>query len=263
MGLVAYALRTALQQMLKGKTAAGDHVLDSEIEPVDTVTKGLQQPLIAIYCADTEMEPVGMGLMGRGSTATITIQIYAPSEIVITGAEDQEVRFENGAIALALDIMQYQILDEIVSSVEPWAEFFRKVALSASKVTTNAVLLQIEGGVTIPCREISVEVKTLAQPAPGRPLTGVWATFDTLLREGGDEMVALADVLKTVIETPADLADWRKMQALLGATVSGMYTIGLAPVFQTTSEPAPLADEIEVDGELDTSQPHLLPGETP
>ncbi|MCZ8101543.1 MAG: hypothetical protein O9972_27035, partial [Burkholderiales bacterium] len=116
---------------------------------------------------------------------------------------------------------------------------------------SRPVLIEVEGGVRIPCREVSLTCRTISDPKIGIALDGFWLKLDQTMRTDAD-LIPVADLIKASIEGPSGLTDWQTIMAGLGWSREAMVATGLAPadatalVSGTAADPAELA-EIEID----------------
>lgn len=230
MSLVSLMSRIALQRALIGRTAAGVTVLNSPLDAVESLlAEHGSGPLIAIYSGVYKFDPAGRdlsGAMGTDQRGELHVHIYLPPGGVEVEGLPLEGR-EAGA-GVALDLIWRQIQSALADPLNPWAEIYRAIVRSYQSFGSAPVLIEVDNGMSIACREVTLGCKFIAEPAIAMPLNGVWQRIDTALR-GVPELVPLADAVKTMIERPSELPSWRITQAQMGWSEPEVRHAGLAP----------------------------------
>lgn len=248
MGLLSFALRQAVAKTLRGATLAGQRVYDSPIEPLDEVVKpnGEGRPLIAIYIHETKKTSIDGRRLGQSQgEAELTIQVYSPHRVVLD-VNGAPVEIKGTGIAGILDFVERQIEAALVVSDGAWAKIFRRLVTSFSSATSTRLMVRVaekDDGVFIPLAEISYTLKTAWEPVYGEPMDQMWTEIVNAFK-ADPQFNAMGHYMQALIELPADMNDWRRAQAVLGATFGDMVNIGLTPPGAIAAEDAPLLAEI-------------------
>ncbi|MFC5509272.1 hypothetical protein [Bosea massiliensis] len=266
MTIVALASRVIFTRLVRGQTFAGDLVENAPLEPIETVTRH-HKPTIAVYTGVMKNKPTGRNALGAGREAPTTelvFQIYVPPADAVDGLEN--LNLQRSGAGIALDLMQRQVLSALQSQHNDWSELWTELVVGYDDFDSKPVLIEIEGGARIPCREVTLTCRVISDPAPGAPLNGFWARFDAKLRAGGDELTVLADLIKYAIEKPGELSTWRQAMALLGLSRRAVVAGGLGPVEPPVAgdpEPAELAEVTTYPSTIETvvSPGTLHPGD--
>ena len=113
-----------------------------------------------------------------------------------------------------------------------------------------SVLVQVEQGINIPCREIVYDYETVPEPYFGRLLSESppgWQKFDAALRASGADDTMLADLVKEHIEMPEGLHDYQRFQADFSLTNSEHMATGEAPLATKESDgTVPILESVDV-----------------
>lgn len=233
MSALSFAIRTAVAKTLRGRTLAGDRVVDSPIEPLAYLTgEGAEpKPLIAIFISDIKKPVInGRDIAGAQAEAQVTIQIYCPQEVALN-VQGTPITVSGTGIAAVLDLVERQVEAALSSDDTEWGKIFRRLITQYSNVHSGRVLVRVGEaveGVSIPMAEITYTCRTIIEPGYGKPLDGLWAQIDAAFRLD-PEYAPLADILKGLIENPMGLPAWRVLQALQGATHAEAVNVGIAP----------------------------------
>jgi hypothetical protein len=256
------AARIALVHALRTQTSAGDRVFDSPLEPVDILLApdAPALPLIAVYCGDTENEPEGLDITGATVNVEFTLQIYVPLRVAIK-ENDVQLELKAAGLAMAIDIVQRQMESALLVSDTAWSKLFRKICFGLQKVTTRPYLVQMEEGVRCALREVTFDALICPPPAWGSPLTGAYADLDAALR-ATPENAPIADLIEQLVEQPAGIPEWRKIQASLGATFETIKALGLTPPDAIEAETPPPLNNVTVETNLEVSSPFNFETET-
>ncbi len=234
MGVVSFALRTAICKTLRGSTIAGPHVYDSPVEPLDMVTgpNATGAPVIAVFVSEMKKNSVqGRDVAGASAEAEVTIQIYAPAEfnmsMLAADGSPIEVRVGGEGIAVALDFAERQIERVFAMSDTEWGKLFRRLITSYANVHSMRILVRVgdaQNGVNIPMAELTYTCKTIFEPAYSSEMDALWQQiYDALAADEAYE--GIAEMLKALIEAPEGVADWRLLQGLLGATYGEIVNV--------------------------------------
>lgn len=254
MSLVALAARLILVEALKGKTWAGDGVLNAPLEPVaDLLDADGSKPMITVYTGMQKSKPVGRDLVSGevGHTLEIVTQVYIPPGDA-EGEDVSGINVQRGGAALAIDIVWRQIVAAIQVDLGDWATLWRKLIVSYEDFDSRPVLLEVENGMRVPCREVSLVCRTLPEPAFGVALNPFWSALDVKLREGSTEEEPtehsrVADMISALITKPDDMPEWHKTMALMGWSRGAVEAMGLVPMAVEDGEDPVMLTDFTID----------------
>lgn len=247
MSLVSLATRVIFGEMLKGRTWAEDRIIDSPLDPIAEVlrsTDGSGKPVIAVYTSKATGKPVGMDTQGGAQSIDLMVYAYLPPKSVSL-PEGIEFTIDNTGAGLALDTMGRQIDAATHYGNEDWVRLWRGFVLNVEEREARFVLVELERGLPVPCVEVKYSLRTIAEADFGREIYAEWAKLDAALRatERADD-TQLADLIKGLIESPADLEDFEQFQMNFGLSDAAHQATGLAPLAVTEDGEAPLLEEL-------------------
>ncbi|MDQ0510883.1 hypothetical protein [Ancylobacter amanitiformis] len=245
MSLVAIATRIAMVNALEGKTSAG-FVLDAPKEPIDSLG---EKPVIAVYTGAIKFTPGGRGLygeFGRPTTMEMVLQLYLPAGNVVV--EGLGLNVSDAGAGFGMDLLWRQVTDALSDPTSAWAEIYRLLVQSYSSFSSQPVLVENERGQRYPCREIHLGCDVIQEPTMGMPLNANWQKIDAALRTQ-PETIPVADVIKAVIERPADLPTWRAIQAREGMSDAEIRAVAIGPADDDLQTDPPSITAVEVDAE--------------
>lgn len=251
MSLVPLALRIITTRMLAGQTWAGSNIYDSPVDPVQGPLEEAYepgQPWIAVYVSDADATVEGRETQGR--EIAIDLAIYAFMPLAAFDAGDGvklSTRDEGGAAAL--DILGRQVQSAMRFGPSPWVDLWTKFVLSIGQIKSRPVLMQLETGTAVQCREILISLSAIPDPKFGVPVYGYWQELFTAMSTDA-AAAPLVPILSGLITDPAGLPDWRQAMALLDASYPAMRTSGLAP-----QDPTQLTDDAAVLGDIELLGP--------
>lgn len=124
-----------------------------------------------------------------------------------------------------------------------WLAVFRRFVTRGEGKVVGYVLVEVENSVRIPCLEIAYDLITVADADYGKPIYGAWADLDVLLRKT-EEGRHLADLIKSMIETPSGLLPYQQFQVNFGMTDAAIRAVGLGPI--TDDGSTPLLTDVEL-----------------
>jgi hypothetical protein len=263
--MVGQALLMIVARTLTNQTAAAA-VVEQPVEPIVEVMKrsgGSGQPVIAVYVESSENAPVGLETQSGEAETVLKVIAYTPPSWRV--GEDGIV-FENEGTALGLNILGRQIDRALHYGNATWVSLFRGFAKHVETRKTRYLLIELEDGIRIPAIEIAYSFKrTVQEPEIGVPLFGQWLLLDTALRAEGE--TAVADMLKSLIESPAGLVPWQQYQMARNLSDAAFMSTGSSPVMldgeyvvdEETGEP-PLLEEVDAEpDQIDIIAPGLPP----
>jgi hypothetical protein len=186
MSLVRIAVRIAAVEALKGKTLAGENILDSEIGALEADADGAlrtveDRPFVTVYTdaaitkdADTSLRSMVLNgatqiLFEAGITAAMTETDPDTDESKLIGigipATDRAFEFH-------LDMVARQIGDALTDPENEWAQIFsafiqRYVLIERARTSGD------DNGVRLAAQQIKLTVDLIADPVKGEALRAV------------------------------------------------------------------------------------------
>ncbi len=262
MSLISLATRVVLARLLQGSTWARDLILDQPLDPISEVlraTEGKSSTVIAIYTSEAKGKPVGMETQGGVQTVRMAVYAYiAPSRVDLP--DEVEFSIDNVGSGLALGTLGRQIDAAMHMGKPAWQNVWRRFVLKVDDKVSRFVLVEVQGGVKVPCLEVLYDLDCVADADFGRPLYGAWLDLDGLLRADGhgSEGEMLADHIKTLIENPAGLPDYDVFQQNFALTDAAYQATGLAPL-ETVNGAVPDLEHVDVPMEGEITPPTQVP----
>ena len=262
MSLVGFAIRLAVQRLLVDRTWAGDRVQNSPIDPVTDLLEGevKDKPLIAVFTNDYEGDNEGRDIGGRTASMDLILFAYLPPTIVRIDEEAGEIEFEarDAGGASALDLIGHQIRTALVFGPAVWRRVYEAMVVQITKVRARPILVELDKGIRLPAREIILSLKVVPEPDIAKPLGPHWTILHQAMLTD-DNASPIADLLKNMIEQPADLPTWRQAQANLATSVETVRALGIAPVDATEEDEAALRVQQDLVGPIETVPPDSIP----
>lgn len=241
MSLIAQALCVVAQNIVKGRTWAGDDVLLQPVYPIEEVLKEGRDPapVIAVYAEHAKYDVEGRASQGRKTRVEMKFIVYnAPGVNRITVRPDSNstdevedaliVDVDTEKAGLTLNVVARQIDAALHSDVALWADCWRKMVVTIEDREVRYILIEIENGVKIPAAEIGYTLSTIPDPDFGAAPTAAWTLFDTALKSTAEGTV-LAEIFSLLITKPAGLPGWKQFRDNFGLTSAGMASTGLGP----------------------------------
>jgi hypothetical protein len=252
MSLTRIALRHCLVQALKGKTIAGDNVLDSRIGAIEaaadgTLSIGEKKAFVAIYTDAGKTEPPDQAIkaLGAGGTVQILFEtgVTAGMEAINEETGESEVLpgipATDAAFEFHIDFIGAQIAAALADPANEWADIFRGFCTGFSLVerlrTSND-----RDGVRLAAQQLRVTADLIDEPVSGvaidpeTPFGRFLAKLDAS-EEPSDQTKA---ALFRGLLAGAD-ADWVTVQRRLGLTDSELLALGLGPLANDADRATP------------------------
>lgn len=254
MSMVGQALVMIAARTIKGRTWAGDRILEQPVDPIDQMLRGDEKkgrPFIGVYFESSKSEPIGMETQRGMSELVLKLIAYIPPEVTIV-ENGVELRMQDSGAGLALNVIARQADAALHFGNETWVDLFKGFVPSVTGRRVRFILIELEGGLRIPAIECQYELNTVSEPEFGRELYGYWKKLDDALRAEGLEGAAVADMFTRMIKDPGDLTDWEQFQMTTGLRNEAFSASGLAPLA--------IDDSDAVDIEDITSDPDLTVG---
>lgn len=263
MSLVSFGLRLAVCRLLAGQTWAEDRIYNSPLDPLTNVLPqddGVvdPRPLIAVFTNDEKGDNEGRDIGGRTASLDLVFFIYLPPDKM--SVEDGEVVFDTRLAggAMALDLVWHQCRTALLLGASAWRDVYERLVIKITETRARPILIEAERGIRIPAKEVIVSMMVIPEPDIGKPLNPGWQALDTAMR-ADEASEPLADLLKSMIETPADLTSWQLERANLAVSEATVRALGIAPVDTTEPDEAAELDEIVISGVTEVVAPEGLP----
>ena len=242
-------------------------MFNSPADPLATVLRqDAPQPALAVFTGAVQPGARGREIIGTtaGMTVRVVVQSFVPpaGRVAMPGAQAGALlTIGNGGESLILDIIGRQIVAVLHGvSPGPWLRLWQGLVVGYDEVSAAPVSFELgEGGgaLSVPGQELTIACRTIPDPAFGVALPPFWADLDATLR-GTPECVTIADALRSLIEDPSGISEWRKLTAMLALSDSAAVAGGFGPLDPTAaadgSEPAVLAN-------METDPADLVVGE--
>lgn len=256
MSLVAQALCVVAQNLVMGRTWAGDDVLLQPVYPIDEVMREGREPapVVAVYSEHSKANVEGRATQGRSNSVDLKFFVYnAPgtNRVVIDGSEVLEVDLDTNNAGITLNVVARQIDAALHTMVPLWSECWRKMVVKVDDRDIRYVLIEIENGVKIPAAEIGYSISAIPDPDFGAPLTAAWQALDAALKTTA-EGTKLAKLFELLIVDPLGLPAWQQFRDNFALTDGGLAGSGLGP-YQGVTLP---------NGDVPPFQQHTVTGET-
>lgn len=244
MSLAALAVRLATVRALRGRTAAGDHVTDSEIAPLDQRELAKRAPALVVYTDDSMLTPDGRSLIEGSGTLQLVVEIAVADQVQHEQTIDVTIPETDQGLELTLDLVDRQIRRCLSGDLTTWAALWRDLVLRTLKVESQRGA-GVKDGVRFAARQLVLTIETLREPEFGRAPHGVWARFLEALEAEAD-LAPLAELMQAEIRGQA-LPDWRQIQALFALTEEAARGIGIATLYDDPIENPPLLERITIE----------------
>ena len=224
------AIRLATVRALRGKTLAGDNVIDSEYGAIDEMAGDKPKPFIIVYTDDAQYAVTGRDLYGTGGsdrvdsgTQKLVIEIGLTQRMKVDEDKDGNPIVEavapvtDAAMELNIDIIERQIMDALTDprSDAKWAEMWRRF-VSAIKNKDVQRGASARDGVRFAGRQITLSVQLHKDPPAGETVRPLWADF--LALAATDPTLALVLPVIEAVLTGNELNDYEMVRAAYGLT---------------------------------------------
>lgn len=240
--LTAFAIRTCAYLAMRGATAAGDAVYDSQLSPLGDLLKATARSglFLTVAIDEAQGEPSDKNLLNGISRMFLTIEAAVAKEASFAGREDAEptstivTPATDMGLEFAIDLLVRQALRALQTN-EPWASLFADFVPRIEKMTL--VRGGDSGGTRYASRQIVLECMPAGDPAYGEPLEegSVWLVFLAALRaiDAQDPTLggypAFAAAIEAEIHGGSDREDWARVAAYLGLGLRGVVPLGITP----------------------------------
>ena len=267
MSLVSLALRVAIVQAVKGRTVAGDRVFDSAIETLDEIITSSPAPIVIVSIDEAETSAAsGMTLLSAPDRLTILIEAAVAEAVTTVGTDDAGaetavvVRAASEGLEATLDILHRQMARALLTPIgAPWSDLWRRFACRIARIERKRGG-GADKGTRFASRFLLVTVEPIDDPGFGEAAPEPWSDLIAAMR-GGADLAGLAAVMEAEITAPAGLADWRRVQALLGVSEETVRGTGIAPPYADDPEAPPVIESYEtMAGPIDAPRADEIAG---
>lgn len=257
MSIARLALRMATRKALIGATFAQERVFDSAITEIDMTVVEKRKALIVVTTDDEEGSVDGRDILGADRTIDLVIEIAVATMVKTdTGTVEVTIPDTDEGLEVTIDLMCRQVIRVLQAGTGPWADLWRRLAVSVSRVVQRRGA-DARQGVRFAARQIVLTLTTISDPiAP--PTTGM-PLFDFLaMADADDELSPVAMILRAELANtdPGSVIDAGRM----GFTFADAEGTGLASLSDTGLDVlvtagalgvgAPYEDEADVDAQL-------------
>lgn len=237
------ALRLAAVQALKGRTLAGENVLDSHIGALDidenaNLATDQNRPFVAVYVERAKVEgAIELRDLRKSGTTEFIIEVGISEKMTAKNPETDEITViglgipvTDDAMELYLDLLGRQVVDVLTDPENAWAEIWRSLSCGLARVERKRTA-DAGNGVRIAAHQLVVSLDLVADPVKGDPLRSgsAMARFLAACRASGNaDLGAHADMIEAVLAGSSP--DWLLDQRRQGMTRDEMCAMQLVPV---------------------------------
>lgn len=252
------ALRMATVYALRGKTLAGDNVLDSRIAALDTGKDGGLKTdetsrFIAVY-TDASSFDGGVEFRGlhnggdiqliieMGITATMAVRDENDDATIITGIPAADDSFE-----FYLDIVGREIINALTDSDNPWAEIWRGLSTTIAKIERRRAAYA--GGERIAAHQLILTVPLMPDPVFGEAIAdgSIWQQFFAALSvvaEEDDVAAEKLNVMRKLVKSETVVAEHDTVSRRFGMTEQEADALLLTPAIEGAGNIASIDFEV-------------------
>ncbi|MCF6199265.1 MAG: hypothetical protein L3J67_07695 [Hyphomicrobiaceae bacterium] len=245
------ALRLCTVRALRGKTFAGQNVLDSEHGAIDELATEQPKPFIIVYTDDASYSVLRRDLFGTGGsdrvdsgTQKLVIEIGITQRMVIDKDEDGTPIAEavslrtNSSMELTLDLIERQVKMALMDTRDEaqWAEMWRRFAIEIKDQDSQRGA-SARDGLRFAGRQISLSVELPKDPLPGA-IGLLWQSFLGLAESDAD-LAQVVPALRKELSDPG-LNDYQAIRGSYGLTKDEAKALQIEPDIGHLSD-APIA----------------------
>jgi hypothetical protein len=238
MSLVAFAARIAAVRVLRAALPAAFIVVDSPVDPIDSLEANPAAALVAVYTGQGDNKLDGGAFFAGEPRLNLDLQVFLPQQMVFSytdahGAPQTVTLDTRGeGSETALDLIERMIARALAVKADVWSDLFGRFIQTIERVVSSSYLVET-AKVKAPAREIRMVCETLQEPIPGAALTGVWSELLTAMQAdatpGVSNIAALAPWIAAEIAAPAGLSQTEVDRIFLGLSRYAMQMIDLGP----------------------------------
>lgn len=250
MSLAVAALQLCAVQSLNGHIQA--KVLDSAVGLRDL--EGGPLPIVIVYSALGRRRVQGHELFNSHHLVDLVLDIGVARKVMRTfddGGAQEAVEFQatDAAFDALLQTLDYECAKILFAGNDVWPDLFRRFIFAFAKEEESdwSRGQMAEGGRQALLRQV-YRLEVMGDPIPGAALTPLWSDLFTAMSDD-PELAEMGKFWRALITGPA-LPAWRQQQIQLGLSLSDIFALGPAPLFDTTGDPAPANVEITAVDEV-------------
>ena len=257
--LTRIALRIAVQEALRGRTLAGDNVLDSSIGALDLDADGSartdqDKPFLSVY-TDSGAMAAGNGLMGLFAESTVELVIEAGTTAAMVEQDPETgagivlglgLPATDAGIELTVDMMLREAADALTDPGNQWADLVRCLFVNVTAIERSRTG-QVTNGTRLAAHELRIKGEMVQDPARGADLTGSdYERFlAALAATGRPDLLAVKDSFERVlVGLPLD---WELVQRELGQTNGQSIALGLRPLATDDAGAEPELGDVSIE----------------
>lgn len=241
MALVRQLIQICMIEAIRGRTLAGDHVIDSNIAAIGKLDFKGDKPVLAISIEETDQDgKYDNGFFGRTSEMKLYVQAAVATKATISiededgGEGDQktvevvEIGSTDAAREATLNILDRQWRQALVDPDNEWGDRFRQLAPLVGRIRDTRIT-DPEGGRKYAARVTEIPVTTVPEPEYGHPLPeDIAAILDAVAAV--PDYADLARIWTALIESEALDDDDKKQQARAWLSTNAYAALGFGPI---------------------------------
>lgn len=252
MSLVRIALRIAAIEAIKGRTIVGANVLDSpngalDISADGEISSDEKRPFVSVFTDGGVSEDItGRSLVENGMCSLVIeagVSFAMTETDPDTGASTitgMGIPASDSTLEFFLDIVQRQVRDALSDPDNEWAEIFRDLHNSVSKIEIGG-RRNVGDGDRLAGQQTVITVSLIDDPVIGQPLASgsPLARFFAKLSTSDDpNQQAQAQTMLTLLGGAAP--DWKVLQRKHGLTASELLALGQGPLARDLERATPV-----------------------
>jgi hypothetical protein len=251
------ALRVCVQEALRGRTAVGANVLDSQFSALDLDADGhlrteQERPFVSVYTEEGQIAAGGgIELLGQ-SSVQLVIEAGIASSMGVQDPETGVMQLASGlpdtdaGMEFTLDLIMHQVAHALTASGEIWAELARSFISGISRID-RARIGGKSNGVRIAGHELRLTGQLVQDPLPGQDLAGTpFERFLTALAASGrPELVKLRETIEQALAGAA--LDYTAVRKLMGWADADAEAIGAGSHAFVPAGEDPVISQVSVE----------------
>jgi hypothetical protein len=234
MSLAREALRLCTVRALRGATAVGNRVKDSEQGPIEDYVEDKSEPEILVFTDDCTVAATEPRQLFAGGKQDLVIEIVATQRMKVRlPDQDQEADAlapieTDAAMEFAIGVLTRQVMVALMDAANPWAELWREFAVTITQMHDRRGS-SMRDGVRFAGRQLLLTIQLPGDPRPGVTPGPLWTKFLGLV-DATPDLAPIAPTLHALIEgTPVELPAWQVLRAGYGMTLDEARALRLAP----------------------------------
>lgn len=233
------ALRLATVRALRGRTNAGDAVVDSDMGAIDEFASDKPKPVIVVYTDDASFAIGDRDLQsGPGSSRydsgfqKLVIEIAMTQRMTLTDEDGEQIEtavppVTDAALELNLDIIEAQVIRALMwpAADAPWSELWRRLAKRVGDRDTQRGASKRDG-VRFAGRQITLNIELAKEPLPGQPLPKLWTDW-LALAATDTSLASVLPAIEAMLAVGENLPADRALQGAYGLTRDEAKALGV------------------------------------